>query len=377
MNCPECNYGKVPVDARFCPNCGAAIAEAPKSSTQITVTQKVGSVEKGEVTGVQVDQVAGDVTVESTVNQIESHVIQGDYVDRDVIINNILVMDDPHALDEILQSLMAMQGVNKQALQNLGALALPEHVGHQVGEVMAAQEEVAARGMPATPQTLYHLGMLAAYRRDYDKALGYFRQTAQADPEYSDAFEAIAWLQQSRAMGDVHARDYDAAISRLADARTAAASADPLDPQTLALRGYIAKTLAQIAEARGKQADRQKYYQEAARFFEHVVQFQPDEASAHNGLGNVECALGNLDAAIAAYERAIELAPHYTAAYHDLALAFEAKAQADPERADEWRLKALQAWQKTYQLAPDDAGFSADYILTIGQRISWLKRQCG
>ena len=31
----------------------------------------------------------------------------------------------------------------------------------------------------------------------------------------------------------------DAAISRLADARTAATSTDPLDPQALALRGYI------------------------------------------------------------------------------------------------------------------------------------------
>lgn len=111
--------------------------------------------------------------------------------------------------------------------------------------------------------------------------------------------------------------------------------------------------------------------------FEHVVRLEPNDASAHNGLGNVEHALGNLDAAIAASNRAIELAPRYAAAHHDLALAFEAKMRADPARADEWCQKALQVWQKTYQLAPDDPSSSADYILTIGQRISWLERQCG
>ncbi len=377
MNCPKCGSDSVPEGARFCPDCGAAILEAPKPSTQITATQEVGSVEGGKVTGVEVGQVAGDVTIESTVSQIEAHVIQGDYVGRDVITNNILVLGDPHALDGILQGLMTMQGVDKQALKSLGALAVPEHVSNQIVEVMAAQKEVAARGIPATPQALYRLGMVAAYRRDYDAALGYFRQATQANSEYSDAFEAIAWLQQSRAMDDIQARNYDAAISRLADARTAATRTDPLDPEALALRGYIAKTLAQVAEARDDQADRQKYYQEAARLFEHVVQLEPNDASAHNGLGNVEHALGNLDGAIAAYSRAIELAPGYAAAHHDLALAFEAKMQADPARAGEWCQKALQAWQRTYQLAPDDPSFSADYILTIGQRISWLKRQCG
>jgi hypothetical protein len=375
MNCPKCEYDGVPAGARFCPNCGAALSEATKPSTQITVTQDVGSVEGGEVAGVEVGQVTGDVTIESTVNQVEAHLIQGDYVDRDVIVNNVLVLG-PQALDEVLGRLTAMQGVDEGVLKNLGALAVPEHVSHQISEVMAAQKEVAARGVPAKPGTLHHLGMLAAYRRDYDEALEYFRQATQADPEYSDAFEAIVWLQQSRATQDLQARHYDAAISKLADARVAAMHTDPLDPRALTLRGYIAKTLAQIADARGDQADRQKYYQEAARLFKHVVQLEPDDASAHNGLGNVEYALGNLDAAIGAYSRAIELAPDYAAAHHDLALACEAKMQADPARADEWCREALQAWQGAYRLAPDDPLFSADDILTIGQRISWLERQC-
>jgi hypothetical protein len=82
-----------------------------------------------------------------------------------------------------------------------------------------------------------------------------------------------------------------------------------------------------------------------------------------------------VDAAIAAYRRAIGLAPGYSAAWHDLAAAYEAKMQADSAHAAHWRKQALAAWRKTYALAPEDPSFTPDYIMTIGQRINWLERQ--
>jgi len=150
---------------------------------------------------------------------------------------------------------------------------------------------------------------------------------------------------------------------------------DPTDARALALRGYIAKTLAQIAQARGQPADRGKYAQEAARLFEQAAKLNPSDAGAQNGLGNVQHMLGNLDAAIAAYRRAIKLAPGYAAAWHDLAAACEAKMHADPAHAEKWRKAALEAWRKTYALAPEDPGFSADTIVSIGQRIHRLEGQ--
>jgi hypothetical protein len=86
-------------------------------------------------------------------------------------------------------------------------------------------------------------------------------------------------------------------------------------------------------------------------------------------------ALENLDRAIAAYKQAISLIPSYVAPHHDLAVAFEAKMQADPTRAGHWRQKALEAWQTTYQLTADDPSFSADRLLAIGRHISQLKQQ--
>jgi len=125
------------------------------------------------------------------------------------------------------------------------------------------------------------------------------------------------------------------------------------------------------------QPNKKKYYEEAARFFRHVAQLDPDNAGAQNGLGNIEHALGNIDAAITCYNRAIKLMPNYTAAYHDVAIAFEDKMITDPTHTKDWCRKALEAWQKTYELAPNDPGFSADYIVTIGKRISLLKPKCG
>ncbi|MBE9581195.1 MAG: tetratricopeptide repeat protein [Proteobacteria bacterium] len=371
MKCPICGHTAIPEDMTTCPQCRVELPKAHKPPTQIKVTQEVGTV-AGEVTGVEIGKVTGDVTVESTVNQIEAKIVQGDYVDRKTI---VLLGQD--GLEQIAKMLVKLQGADKQTLQNLGTQTVPENVSHQIEEVVAAQKEVAEKGVSTTPQATYRLGMLAAYNRDYNTALDYFHQATQTDPEYSDAFEAISWLQQSLAMHDLQSQNYTAAKEKLDEARRAAERTDPLDPNALTQRGYIAKTLAQIAEAMNDQANKQKYYQEAARLFRHVVQLDLGNAGAHNGLGNIEDALGNIDAAITCYNQAIELMPKYTAAYHDLAIAFENKMKTDPTHSNDWCRKALEAWQKTYELAPNDPGFSADYIVTIGQRISWLKQKCG
>jgi tetratricopeptide (TPR) repeat protein len=376
MKCASCNFDSAPEGVRFCPICGAELAKSSIPSTRITVTQKVGTVKRGTVKGIQIGKVKGKVTIRSTVNQIEKKIVKGDYVDRKTITNNILVLG-PQALDEIAKRIAEAQGVDKQTLQNLGAQNVPEHVSRQIAEVVAAQKESASKGVRITPSAAYRLGMLAAYRRDYDEALVYFRQAIESDPEYLDAYEAVAWLQQYRATDDVAWQNYDAAKQKLEEARRAAERTDPLDPNALAQRGYIAKTLAQVAAALGDSAGKEKYYSEAAKLFQHVVQLEPENASAHNGLGNVEYARGNLDGAIEAGKRAIKLIPNYTAAHHDLAITYEAKMKADPRHAKDWRRKALEAWQRAYELAPADPGFSPDYIVSMGQQISRLRQQCG
>jgi hypothetical protein len=48
--------------------------------------------------------------------------------------------------------------------------------------------------------------------------------------------------------------------------------------------------------------------------------------------------------------------------------------KAEPALKNEWAKKALAAWRKAYELAPNDPAYSAEYILQIGQRILRLMR---
>jgi tetratricopeptide (TPR) repeat protein len=319
--------------------------------------------------------VAGSGKIETLIKDMEVKTAEGDYVERQEITQVFLI--HPDAQEEVLKWVQDKQGIDEKVLQNLGPRAVDDGVNRQIEEIEAAQREATAGGVPTSPVAAYQLGMLAASRRDYEAALEYFGQATQADPDYSDAFAAIAWQQQSRATDDILKGDYDAAVRKLALARSASEKTDPLDARALALRGYTAKTLAQVSEARGDQAGRDTYYAEAARMFEGAARIDPDDPSAQNGLGNVQHALSNLDAAIAAYSRAIALAPNYTDAHHDLAIAYEDKMKADPSKATEWCRKALGEWRETYRLAPNYSGFSADYVLKIGQRIRRLERRCG
>ncbi len=287
IKCPKCSYEPIHDRVSFCPNCGEKIAKAAKPSTRINIDQKVGKVEGGKVAGVVIGKVKGKLTIRSTVNQIEKKIVKGDFVDRQTITNNIMALG-PQVLDEIVNRIAAMQGIDKQTLQNLGTQTVPENVSRQIAEVEAAHKDVAAKGLPVSVQAFYQLGMLAAYDRKYQEALDYFRQATQIDADCSDAYVAIAWMQQYRAMDDIDAQNYKAAIEKLDDARGAAMHTDPLDPNALTQRGYIAKTLAQVAEAKNDQPKRQKYYEEAAKLFQHVVQLEPNNAGAHNGLGNIE-----------------------------------------------------------------------------------------
>ena len=50
---------------------------------------------------------------------------------------------------------------------------------------------------------------------------------------------------------------------------------------------------------------------------------------------------GELDSAIQSYEQAIKSLPSYTAAHHDLAIAYQSKMGADPDNWQTWCQRAL------------------------------------
>ena len=313
--------------------------------------------------------------IDTLIQNIDQKITNSEYVEHQDLLQVILVV--PGAQGDVTKLLVEKEGIDDKLLDELGAAVAPEHIKRQIKEVELAQKEAEAQGVTLEPKDAYRLGTLAMYRRDYDSALDYFRKAAKNDPEYTQAFAAVAWILQRQAMSDMNNQDYDAAMSKLSYAYVAAARTDPLDSHGLALRGSIAKTQAQIADIQKDQTSRHKYYSEAARMFKGALNLDSSDAGAWNGLGNVEYAEGDLDAAIEAYNKAIELIPNYTAAHHDLAIAYERKMQLDPAGALEWCQKALAAYKQTYHLAPGDPGFTSEKILWIGQQILRLEQQCG
>ena len=198
-----------------------------------------------------------------------------------------------------------------------------------------------------------------------------------SEQRVSQALIRAVQLQYSRAIADIDARDYESAQIKLADARRTAEDLDPLNPVALTWRGYIAKAFAQIAAAKGDQTGRNAYLAEAERLFTDITRLAPTDAGAYNGLGNVQSLRGNFDAAIESYLKAIRILPQYGAAYHDLALAYEAKRRADPEHDRTWCTKALDAWRKTDEIAGKSRNeWTGDEINGIRQSIQRLAEQC-
>ena len=253
---------------------------------------------------------------------------------------------------------------------------------------------------------LYYLGRNAYYERRYRLALDYFYQATEDDPGLTDAYEMICHLQQSLAVDDIRQRNYDAAELKLIKAREAARQTDPHDAWGMAVRGFVYKTFAQVAEGRGRRERKEAeqagklqraqeasehyaraerffqqaggHYAEAERHFQQALRLDPDDAAAQLGMGNVQLARGKLDEAYAACLRATELMPNLTSAHHDLTAVCVKKMTADPDHADDWCRAALASWRRTYQLAQGDPAYGPDYVSErILPRLAWLMERCG
>jgi tetratricopeptide (TPR) repeat protein len=84
------------------------------------------------------------------------------------------------------------------------------------------------------------------------------------------------------------------------------------------LKGYTLKDIYQTNKNFLSEKERRAYLDDARTSFERVLQLDPQNAGAHNGMGNVLFFEGKCDEAIKEHDRAIELMNgNYPAAEHD------------------------------------------------------------
>jgi len=101
----------------------------------------------------------------------------------------------------------------------------------------------------------------------------------------------------------------------------------PNDPDFNALMGFTLKDVYQSSKNLLAPPQRQAYLNRARGHFETALQLDPNNASAHNGMGNVLFSQRQFDEAIKEYDKAILLAGNnYPAAEHDKKLALKAKS---------------------------------------------------
>ena len=67
----------------------------------------------------------------------------------------------------------------------------------------------------------------------------------------------------------------------------------------------------------------------AIAHYQKALEIKPDYAEAHNNLGNALAGRGQVDAAIAHYRKALEIKPDYAEAHNNLGIALEARGQTD------------------------------------------------
>ena len=175
------------------------------------------------------------------------------------------------------------------------------------------------------------------------------RAPEAALPASADASRALALLQSGRAAEA--AAESERLLER--DPRHSAAWAclglalqqqgkDPIPAfesasQMLPQDATIQLVLGQALEDRGFQA-------RAAQCFERAAVLRPDLAEAHNDLGRVRLALGNVTGAMASCQRALELRPDFAAAHGNLANARRSRGELDA---------AIEGYRRVIALEPD------------------------
>jgi tetratricopeptide (TPR) repeat protein len=104
----------------------------------------------------------------------------------------------------------------------------------------------------------------------------------------------------------------------------------PKDLTLLNQQGYLYKNQAIVALREGKADEAKDLLNKAENSFKTILDIDPKDPGALNGMGSVYFCRGDLDRAEEYVRKALEIAPNYQAAQHDLQLIQRLKKQRQP-----------------------------------------------
>lgn len=266
-------------------------------------------------------------------------------------LNELLDMKDVE-LGEKLKEVADLTLKYQDSVKKLDALGRSEH-GAQLlqmnsisdkdreaysGAIQELEGVIARTGFEVSPEDLTLLGWYCLQVAQYDKAIAFFLDATRQNPSLGSAYLGLAYVWQAKGNGLLGSNDADhakEALDKSAGFIKIAQQYDGLDAAALLQLGYTEKDLAQVYSQKGIAEKAAEADQNAARHFKMALGANPNDASAHNGLGNIYYDQGDLEGAIREYQTATTLKPTYTFAWYDMVLALRKKYGSEGQSRDQ------------------------------------------
>ena len=228
------------------------------------------------------------------------------------------------------------------AIQSTLQQALQLHQSGRLAEAEPIYRSILAQN-PNQPDAVHLLGVLFWQTSRVREALPLLRQARLLQPDSADVRgNLLNFLVQA---GEQFRRQ-----GKAADALAAFKEAAELDPSRPEIHTLLGVAYAALGEK-----------QNATRCFEKSISLKPDYADAHNNLGL--CLEGA--AAIEQFQTAIRLRPNFAGAYNNLANALKDADQLDP---------AIDAFRKAIDLKPDYAQAMVGLAVRSNHAGAWKRR---
>ena len=359
MKCPHCGSINVPEGAAVCPSCKEPVRTGNAPAAQIKSQVMVSTATGSSVVGTRIETIGNAKIKKARIGKAQ-------------IIN--VFVNSPDA-DSVISDLSAKYGITIDQINPAAERSASKEAVREIGTIISAHREVQAKGISVSPASLYQLGLMAAYSKETQQAIRYFRETINADPGFTDAYRALALYLQDFALNEINRENFESAKASIQEADAAVIHINDTDSRIK--QGYNAITMATMYEHRQMTADATAFWNKAGDIFNQIISIEPATPGALAGLGRVQLAGNKLDEAITLYLSAINLAPDYASAYNDLAVTYEEKMKTDSEHAKDWCRKARRAWVRTFALAKTDSFFSHEQRYSILEHIDSMYSICG
>jgi tetratricopeptide (TPR) repeat protein len=294
---------------------------------------------------------------------IEKHgeqLIKQDRKLGDILVNVYEIGDDTRVIKTQIARMVETFEIPSARAAFEQAAAIGQDHRQSLDRIRQAEKVLEGAGAEADATSYYQLGLIYLRMSDFDDAEASLLEAINKQPDLVDALIGLAMIYQRRATEHLGSENYglaESAAKRSEDYVKNAMFYEPTDMGLQVHLGYLYKDLAQRYAGTARLPKAQEMASKAWGCFERALKINPQDASAHNGLGSVCLIRRDYDGAIEHCSKAVELKPDYLFAYFDLAQACYLKARsAQDERTRlDATLRGLETCQKVFVLdqAPD------------------------